>query len=234
MSNIAFSKNIMREYNSSRSFLDQLKTTHAVADNTPAARWTRSQIEERYRLAHEAGTHLGYAEGYARGEANGLEIGLEAGISQVRQESEAAHQEAIAAFAQDLNATLERAQQGVDQWYSDAEQKLAVLAIEIAQRAISQELSINQEAVLQIAKQVLNEVTTGSHVRLRVNPVQTAILDSRREEILQSISHLRNIEVIADPNISDGLIVESDSGVIDARIETYLQRLTDQVTGEAA
>jgi flagellar assembly protein FliH len=152
----------------------------------------------------------------------------------VRQESEASHQEAIAAFAQDLNATLERAQQGVDQWYSEAEQKLAVLAIEIAQRAISQELSINQEAVLQIAKQVLNEVTTGNHVRLRVNPIQTAILDSRREEILQSISHLRNIEIIADPNISDGLIVESDNGVIDARIETYLQRLTDQVTGEAA
>lgn len=235
MSNTLFGKNILRgEVRPAGSFVDSLRSTHAVADDTPAARWTQQKIEERFQEAHQSGTTLGYADGYAKGEAKGLEVGLATGVNQVRLETEAAHQEAIAQFSQDLSATLIQTQQSIANWYAESEQKLAIIAVEIAQRAIGQELSLNEEAIIQIARQVLSEVTTGNSIRLRVNPIQTAILESRREEILQSISHIRNIEIVADPNIQTGLIVESESGVVDGRIETYLQRITDQILGEAA
>lgn len=234
MSKSIFSKNILREAITTGNFLDQLKTTHAVAEATPAAQWTRQQIEIKYLEAHAEGMRLGYAEGYQRGEANGLNVGLENGINQVRQELEATHQEQIAAFAQDLHTTLTTTQKGIEQWYIDAEKRLASLATEIARRAIGQELTQNSEAVVTIARTVLSEVTTGNHVRLRVNPVQSATLDSRREEIIQSISHIRDIEIISDTSIQNGVIVESESGVVDGRIESYLSRIADHITEEAA
>ncbi len=234
MSSSVFSKNILREVKTTGNFMDQLKTTHAVAEATPATQWTRKQIELKFLEAHTQGAQTGYADGYRRGEANGLEVGLENGITQVRQELEATHQEQTAAFAQDLQAVLTSTQAGIEQWYIEAEKRLAVLAIEIAQRAIGQELTLNSEAVVDIAKQVLREVTTGNHIRLRVNPVQSATLDSRREEILQSISHIRDIEIISDSSIQNGVIVESESGVVDGRIESYLGRLVEHITEEAA
>lgn len=234
MSSTLFSKNIIRNSGLTGTFMDQLKTTHAVAEATPAAQWNRKQIELKFLEAHTQGAQLGYADGYRRGESNGLEVGLENGITQVRQELEATHQEQIAAFAQDLQATLTTTKAGIEQWYIEAEKRLAALAIEIAQRAIGQELSLNSEAVVGIAQQVLKEVTTGNHIRLRVNPVQSATLDSRREEILQSISHIRDIEIISDPTIQNGVIVESESGVVDGRIESYLGRLVEHISEEAA
>ncbi|MFM9872796.1 MAG: FliH/SctL family protein [Fimbriimonadaceae bacterium] len=234
MSKSIFSKNILREAVTTGNFMDQLKTIHAVAEATPAAQWTRSQIELKFLEAHTEGARLGYAEGYRRGEANGLNVGLENGVSQVRQELEAAHIEQIAAFSQDLQATLNSTQQGIEQWYIEAEKRLASLATEIARRAIGEELTLNSEAVVSIAQRVLQEVTTGNHIRLRVNPVQTATLDSRREEILQSISHIRDIEIVSDPSIQNGVIVESESGVVDGRIESYLSRIADHISEEAA
>jgi flagellar assembly protein FliH len=234
LSKALFSKNIIRDSCLTGNFMEQLQTTRAVAEATPAAQWTRKQIDLKFLEAHTQGAQLGYAEGYRRGESNGLEVGLENGIAQVRQELEASHQEQIAAFAQELHSALTSTQKGIEEWYIEAEQRLAVLAIEIAQRAIGQELTLNSEAVVGIAKQVLQEVTTGNHVRLRVNPIQSANLDSRREEIIQSISHIREIEIVSDPSIQNGVIVESESGVVDGRIESYLGRLVEHITEEAA
>lgn len=169
-----------------------------------------------------------------RGEAKGMEIGLENGISQVRQEVEASNAEEIAAFAQELQLILNQTKNGIDQWYQQAEERLAALALEIAQRAIGNALVQNSEAVIQIAHQVLNEVTSGSQVRLRVNPIQSATLESHKEQIIQAISHIREIEIVSDPSIQNGVIVESETGVTDARVESYLQRLADHITGEAA
>lgn len=225
---------MLREAQPTGSFLDQLQSIHAVTESTPAARNTRAQVEKRYQEAFEQGTKLGYIDGYARGEANGIEAGLEIGITRVHEEHEAAHQEQIAAFAQDLSQILTQTQSSIEQWYLDAEKSLASIAVEIARRTIGQELTLNSDAVVTIAKQVLQEVTTGSHVRLRVNPVQSANLDSRREEIAQAVSHIREIEIVSDPSIQNGVIVESESGVVDGRVESYLERLEEEINEEAA
>lgn len=234
MSSSLFSRNVLRESQPTGSFLEQLQTIHAVTESTPAARNTRQQVEKRYQEAHAQGAQMGFAEGYAKGEAKGIEAGLEIALARVRDENEAAHQEQIAAFAQDLSQILNQTQTSVEQWYADAEISLASLAVEIARRTIGQELSLNADAVITIAKQVLQEVTTGNKVRIRVNPIQSAALDSRREEIAQSVSHIREIEIVCDPSIKNGIIVESESGVVDGRIESYLQRLADDITEEAA
>lgn len=234
MSRAVIGRNILRQVVPQGTFLDQLQSIHAVAAQDPTAKLTKSQIDQKFAEAHDQGVRLGYAAGFAQGEAKGIEAGLEIGEMRIREEHEAAHAEAIAAFAQDLSRLLSETQKNIDQWYQETEERLAVLAVEIARRAVSQELSINPDVVVAISKQVLQEVTTGNHVRLRVNPVQSATLEARREEIIRSVSHIRDIEVVSDPKIENGIVVESDSGVVDARVETYLHRLADHISEEAA
>lgn len=234
LSRAVLGRNILREFRANGSFLEQLQTTHAVAAQDPAAKLTKNQIDQKFREAHEQGSQLGYAAGFAQGEAKGIEAGLEIGENRIREEHEAAHAEAVAEFSQDLSSLLQDTQRNIDQWYEEAEERLAAIAVEIARRAICQELTINPDVVVSISKQVLHEVTTGNHVRLRVNPVQSATLDARREEIIRSVSHIRDIEVVSDPSIENGIVVESEAGVVDARIETYLHRLADHLTEEAA
>lgn len=236
MSNVRPSKNIVRGEVAEikGKFLDQLRTIHTVAEESPAAKWTKEEVERRFARGFAEGKAAGFAEGHAEGEKAGFEAGLLRGSEEARQEVDAAHAELIAAFAQDLAALAAQHRTDVENWYIEAEQRLASLAIEIARRAVSHELEMKYDAVVDIAKAVLGEVTAGTHVRLRVNPIQTATLESRREEILAALAHIRDLEIIADPSVHAGVIAEGDGGVIDARIESYLDRLTEQIEGEAA
>jgi len=228
------SKNIVRDLQTSGSFLDQLQTTRAVAESSPAAQVTRTELKQKFSKAHEDGHMVGYATGHALGEAKGMEAGYAVGVAQAHAELDATHAEMIAAFAQDMQAMVNQTQADVSAWYVEAESRLATLGIEIAQRAISHELLIHPEAVVEIAKDVLREVTNGTSVRLRVNPVQTAVLDSRKEDIIAAISHIRDLEIVGDPSIQNGCVAEGESGVVDGRIETYFDRLVESIEGEAA
>lgn len=228
------SKNIVRDLQTSGSFLDQLQTTRAVAESFPAAQVTRTELKQKFNKAYEDGHLAGYAEGHAQGEAKGMEAGYAVGVAQAHAELDATHAEMIAAFAQDMQAMVTKTQADIAAWYVEAEARLAKLGIEIAQRAISHELLIHPEAVVEIAKDVLREVTNGTSVRLRVNPVQTAVLDSRKDDIIAAISHIRDLEIVGDPSIHNGCVAEGESGVVDGRIETYFGRLAETIDGEAA
>lgn len=231
---MAMSRNIVRDIATTGSFFDQLQTTKAVAESSPAAQITRTELKQKFTKAHEDGHAVGYATGHALGEAKGMEAGYAVGFCQAQQEFEATRAELIAAFAQDMQGLVNQTQSDIAAWYTEAESRLAALGIEIARRAIAHEMQIHPEAVVDIAKDVLREVTNGTNVRLRVNPVQTAILDSRKEEIIAAISHIRDLEILGDPSIQAGCVAEGESGVVDGRIETYLNRLAETITGEAA
>lgn len=218
----------------SGSFLHQLQTTRAVADSSPSAQITRSELKQKFAKAHEDGHMVGFTTGHALGEAKGMEAGYAAGILKAHQELDAAHAEMIAKFAQDMQAMVNQTQADIAAWYVEAEAKLASLSIEIARRAISHELQMHPDMVVEIAKDVLREVTNGTQVRLKVNPLQTAILDSRKDEIIAAISHIRDLEILGDPSIQLGCVAEGESGVVDGRVETYLDRLGEQIEGEAA
>lgn len=216
------------------SFLERLQTVHQVSEESPAAQWTRAEIQRRFHQAHEEGHLVGYSDGYAKGEAKGLEVGLATGQSVALQNWEDTHREEIDLFTHSLAQVVEDTKAGVDAWYREAEERLAILAIEIARRAIGQELAIREDAVADIAKQVLSEVTSGTQVRVRVSPLQVPALEARRTELLAALSHVRDLEVVSDPSIRNGCVVESEGGVVDARIESYLHRLAEETTGEAA
>lgn len=221
------SKRIIRDGTSLPSFAGQLVNLRETK-----AQQVRDAFEEAREAGHAEGSVQGYRDGHASGYAHGEEEGRSRAYAQLLQEQEAIQAERHAAvdqFCAEMESFVERTNEAVEAWTRAAEERLAGLAVEIASRAVSSELMLSRESVLNIVREALAEAEHARQVRIRVNPMDVATLESHQQEIAQALASIKGLEVVPDPSIQAGCVVESDSGVVDARVEAYLARLADQV-----
>lgn len=165
------------------------------------------------------------AEGLETGRREGYEAGFAEGTAAGNLAVEAARGHEVAVFSQAMSDFVSRAQNAVDAWYAAAEERLATLAVEIARRALAGELSATRDSVLAIVREALDEVRDGSTVRVFVNPMDHGLLESHQAEIVASLANVNGITVVSDPLIDAGCRLETEFGVVDARVESYLSRL---------
>lgn len=217
------SKNIVFGGQGSTGFTS---TLGSVGDAVIAAQ--RKTGSSKLQAGMQAMYEKSKAEGYQAGLIEGREIGRIEGTAQAEVDFQEAHRAEIQKFHLALEAFVDRAQASVADWYAAAEESLTSLAIEISRRALCQELDQSRESVLAITKKALEEVRHGTDVRIRVNPMDASILESHREEILSSVSDVRGLEVVPDLHVASGCQIETDGGVIDARIQSYLARIAQE------
>jgi len=215
------SKNLLRTDAAYPSYMDKLLPV--------AEEFLRSAngVGARSRMAIEELRQRASEEGRAEGKAQGYHEGFESGLAEGKLAFDAEHGQLTEEFAAKLDEFVGKAEQSLEEWYREAEESLASLAIEIARRAIHSELQTSRDSILEIAKQALAEVTPGSKVRLRCNPWDGSIIESRRDEITRSMATVRGFEIVDDPEIMGGCVVETESGVVDATVELFLDRLED-------
>lgn len=213
---------IIRDESAGSPFEDTLGGAAALRDqllrSTPKIKLGRDARREEGRAE---GIKIGYAEGLVEGQKEGRQQSY----AQSKAELDRAHGNQIQQFAEGINDAMRQFEEQREQWFVHAEEKLAGLAIEIARRAISKELETSRESVVEIAHQVLEELTESSRVRLRVNPIDGSVMEARLTEIRAAFSNLQNIEIVEDRNVGFGCCLETDAGMIDARVENYLARI---------
>jgi flagellar biosynthesis/type III secretory pathway protein FliH len=98
---------------------------------------------------------------------------------------------------------------------------------------LAKELRTDPAAALGLAREALAEVTHAESARIRVNPFHGAVLRERMPELLAASESLKRIEVVDDPTVAAGVIVDSAGGVIDATLPTRVRNLVRQTLGEA-
>ena len=217
------SKNVVRDCVRDTGFtetLNKVDESLLKSKQSPGSARIQSGLQAMYEKSRQ--------EGFAAGKEDGLELGLAEGHLIGKREFEDAHSAALDEFRAALETFVERAESAVAAWYADTEEALTNLAIEIARRAISKELDVTRECVLDITRAALLEVRHGTDVRVRVNPFDAGILNARKDQILSAVSGIRNLEVVADLNVLSGCEIETDGGVVDARIESYLARIAKE------
>ena len=216
---------IIRDENAGTAFADQLEGAGALREALlrahPAALSNRDRRREQARIE-------GFEVGLAEGLTQGREEGSAEAFAKAKAELDQTNRAQIARMAQEIGALMEQFDQERADWFVHAEERLADLAVEIARRAVTTELQISREAITKIARDVLAEVTEGTRVRLRVNPLDAPALDARRSELESAFSQFDSIEVVADSGVRAGCKVEYDAGTIDARVEDFLARIVLQ------
>ena len=182
-------------------------------------------LESIKEQARRQGHAAGFQEGLVEGNASGYEAGFALGMAEAREALELEKQELFASFARDLQQVKDELQVRIDGWFSASETELEKIAVDVAQRLLDAQLSLDRSFIRDTVVRALSHVRDASQIRIRVNPADSAILQSAKDEILASCAGLSGIEFIVDSSIRAGCIVETERGQIDSTMETRLELL---------
>jgi flagellar assembly protein FliH len=196
----------------------------------PKPKTKQSQELER-QAALEAGfvegQSAGFTAGYEAGRIEGHAEGFVAGEAEARAAFSIALNEELAQFVAALQSVSDQLPFAIERWYRDAENQLSAIATEIVSRVLKAELRSEPESVLALVKTAVAEVTPAKSVKIRLNPGDAIYIARNREAIERACQGLKAIEIVDDPSISGGCIVESDHGLVDATIESTIGLLED-------
>ena len=122
------------------------------------------------------------------------------------------------------NAAVAEVNAARDRHIAESEPELIRLAIRIAQKIIGEELRTNPEAIVNIARECLRGLSRERSLTLRVHSTDLDLMRRSIELLREAAGPQRSIDVMADPAVGvGGCIVESEYGVVDARLETQIR-----------
>jgi len=148
---------------------------------------------------------------------------LEAELGALRRSARAAAEaEGREAGRAAAATTLVRAAAERDRWLESARGEALDLAVEMARRILARELALAPGAVRGAAQEALRAARGRRRLRLRVHPAGAAALrDGQGDGLAGGLGPAVAVE--ADPSLSPGdVVLETEAGTVDARVETRL------------
>ncbi len=141
--------------------------------------------------------------------------GYEHGLNQARNE------------LKKLGYTISEFLQAKELAMKEAANDIAFIAIKVAEKIIRTEVSCDETIVLSIISDVLKEISKDeTSIIIKTNSVDTQIVQENLPKIFPYGNANAKIVVVSDDNVEWGsCIVETSSGMIDARFSTQLQIL---------
>jgi type III secretion protein L len=137
---------------------------------------------------------------------------------------EAAREEGYEDGLRQWNAAVAEANAARDRYLAESEPELIRLAVRIAQKIIGEELRTNPEAIVSIARECLEGLGRERSLTLRASSSDLEVMRRRIDVLRERAGPQRSIEVVADAAVTPGgCIVESEYGIIDARLETQIR-----------
>jgi flagellar assembly protein FliH len=178
-------------------------TTDGIADVLSAVRAEAEQIR---------------AQAWAAGEAEGRAAGLAAARSDAQPTLSA------------LGASLEAIANAREQLMADLEEDAVEMAMRLAEQILAGVLSVEPERVMDVARNALRHLTERRRVTLVVHPDDLELVSDCVEQLQSELGGIEHLGVQADRRIArGGAIARTDTGDIDAGIDTQLARARELV-----
>lgn len=124
------------------------------------------------------------------------------------------------------NQTLEEARQTRENLKTQWEQSLLHLSIRVAEKIIGEQLRLHPDTIIAIVREALKSVGQERQLTLVVHPDHREVVQVNLDRLQSLVGTSRQIHLVANPDIPPGgCVVESELGVIDAKLETQLKCL---------
>lgn len=108
----------------------------------------------------------------------------------------------------------------------EVEGEVVRTALKVAEELLLAELTQRTDAIVDLAVTALNEARTAREVFLRVHPSQAEVLRAQKSRLVDTLSIAKDVDVREDRKVSrGGVLIQTESGVIDATLETQLAEL---------
>jgi Flagellar biosynthesis/type III secretory pathway protein len=201
----AFLAQVRRE---SRRLLRQAEKAveRRMAELAEAEAALEREREQARALGHQQGYEAGYREGFKKGHAEGVA--------------------ALGALLADARSMLEEARLAKDRLLEQAEEEIVQLAVAIAEKLVRQSLAHDDKAVLSILKEMLKKAEGSATARVKVPPDVFERIQEEWRFLAAYVQGDCRLEFLPDESLSRGdVIVETDWGMIDGRVQSRWQRI---------
>ncbi|HEC25767.1 MAG TPA: hypothetical protein ENI54_07145 [bacterium] len=167
---------------------------------------TEKILEEKERGILENAEKRGYSRGFNEGKKEAARL-TEEGIKGILKAADS-----IEKFKNEL--------------YRDVKQDVIDLSLNIAKAIIKSEVETNRDLILRIIADAIDKAEDTVNFTIYLNSADYGTLNKDPDAIKNFTAKESNIEFLPDRNISQGdVIIKTDFGEIDARIETQIEQI---------
>lgn len=107
------------------------------------------------------------------------------------------------------------------------------IAVEVARRIVRRELTSDPGMVTRTVQAALEQMLSASQIVVRVHPLDAQVLQAQIGSIADAPDQAEAIEIVPDGSIDPGgCVVESERGIIDARLRTQFEQMQAQLLQE--
>jgi flagellar assembly protein FliH len=178
-------------------------------------------------------TDAARAEGLEHGRREGYEAGLAQGQAEGREQALAEYREQMSAAAEALSraqAEFEAAQQ---EFRGHVLRDCVDLALAVARRITRLQAQFDPQVLSANLEQAVKLVVGSRCFRIAFHPHDRAAMDAALDQLKVSYSSLDTVRLIEDATLSrGGCRIYTESGLIDADIDSQLDRLIEQIRPE--
>jgi len=117
-----------------------------------------------------------------------------------------------------------------DRWLAEWEAVAVRLSVAIAEKILRSRLETDAEVSAGLLKNTLELAAGVRKLSLRLHPDDAAFLGEHAEDLVCSIASCGEARVVSDNSVSrGGCLIETQHAVIDARLETQLERIVSEL-----
>lgn len=109
---------------------------------------------------------------------------------------------------------------------NESEPMIVDLVVSVAEKVLHQALQQDRTLLLSIVKVALQEIQTAKRAEIRVHPDDYIWVKEEQDQLIQSCVKPMELVVVSDSNIgSGGCVIYTESGSVDAKLDTQLHAL---------
>ncbi|MEX8495737.1 FliH/SctL family protein [Sphaerotilus sp.] len=194
----------------------RLEADRAAGSEAPAA--PAPVDPEVQRAARQAQLQARLAEVFEQGRQLGREETTETMRAEAREALASLRQQQASEVGTPVAALLVQFQHGIDALEQSLARRLAGIAMQMARQVVRSELQTNAALVVDVTQEALADVLLSArHITVKVHPEDLQWIEQGCADAFEA----RDARLIADAHIErGGCLVESDLGVVDARLAT--------------
>ncbi len=185
----------------------------AAAAIIESARVEAARMQES---AREDGREAGHREG------------LEQGVAEGRAESVASHGERFQALASAWSEALDRWQEDRAAMFRSAQRDVVELAAKLSGQIVHRTVRIDSGIIRTQLESAMGLVRSASDLVIVISPDDEPLVAELLGDLLGAFGNCRDATIRIEPGLAPGgCRIELDGGVIDASLETQLQRMAE-------
>jgi len=163
---------------------------------------------------------------YTKGKKEGREGGREDGLKTATE----AYEKKIDQMQQRIEAMLQELERSKKQMFHNTEHLLLQLCIEMTKKIVRREVTEHNDTILAVLRHAMSFIGLHEKMVVRVAPGDLEVVSGRKDFWAPVGERLTDISIVPDEQIeAGGCILETNSGVVDARLGVQLSEIEELI-----